>query len=88
MSKDKTASRPTVIFDLGGVLLSVDFMRACARLEAAGGAPAADLYEDITKGADKAAFDAGRLDPQEFAARFCAAMGLRLAQRAGAFVFC
>jgi len=27
-------ARPTVIFDLGGVLVSVDFMRACARLEA------------------------------------------------------
>lgn len=70
--------RPTVIFDLGGVLVSVDFMRACRRLEAAGGAPAAVILEAIAKGEDKLGFDSGRLSSQEFAARFCAAIGVRL----------
>jgi FMN phosphatase YigB (HAD superfamily) len=70
--------RPTVIFDLGGVLVSVDFMRACKCLEAAGGAPAALILEVIHSGADKIGFDTGHLSPREFAARFCAAIGLRL----------
>lgn len=69
---------PTVIFDLGGVLVSVDFMRACKRLEAAGGAPAAVILEAIAEGEDKRAFDTGRLSPEQFAARFCAAIGVRL----------
>jgi glucose-1-phosphatase len=88
MSDKKTGSRPTVIFDLGGVLVSVDFMRACARLESAGGAPAADIWGAIANGADKAAFDAGRLGPQEFAARFCAAIGLRLPYTRFAEIWC
>ncbi|MBE0623780.1 MAG: HAD family phosphatase [Burkholderiales bacterium] len=78
MAAHRTASRPTVIFDLGGVLVSVDFMRACARLETAGGAPAAVALEYIHSGADKRGFDSGRLGPEEFAARFCACVGVRL----------
>ena len=80
--------RPTVIFDLGGVLVSVDFMRACKRLEAAGGAPAAVILEAITSGADKLAFDTGRLSPQEFAARFCAAIGVHLPYAEFAEIWC
>jgi FMN phosphatase YigB (HAD superfamily) len=80
--------RPTVIFDLGGVLVSVDFMRACKRLEAAGAAPAAVILEAIAKGEDKAGFDTGRLSPQEFAARFCAALGLRLPYSEFAEIWC
>ena len=70
--------RPTVIFDLGGVLVGFDWMRACTRLEAAGGAPAARILEAIVGGKEKIAFDTGRLSPQEFASRFCAAIGVRL----------
>ena len=80
--------RPTVIFDLGGVLVSVDFMRACKRLEAAGGAPAAVIHETIANGADKKAFDTGRLTPQEFAARFCAAIGVHLPLAEFADIWC
>jgi glucose-1-phosphatase len=80
--------RPTVIFDLGGVLVSVDFMRACKRLEAAGGAPAAVILEAIHRGADKLAFDTGRLSPQEFAARFCASVGLQLPYTEFAQIWC
>jgi FMN phosphatase YigB (HAD superfamily) len=67
-----------VILDLGGVLVSVDFMRACARLEAAGAAPAVAIRDAILGGREKIDFDIGRLSPQEFAARVCAAIGLRL----------
>lgn len=81
-------ARPTVIFDLGGVLVSVDFMRACARFEAAGSAPAAVIREAIAKGEDKLAFDTGRLSPQEFAARFCAAIGVRLPYAEFAEIWC
>lgn len=88
MSASGTMTRPTVIFDLGGVLVSVDFMRACRRLEAAGGAPAADIRAAIVNGADKAAFDTGRLSPQEFAARCCAAAGLRLPYAEFADIWC
>jgi glucose-1-phosphatase len=80
--------RPTVIFDLGGVLLSVDFMRACNRLEAAGGAPANVILEAIVKGEDKHAFDTGRLSPQEFAARFCAAISVRVPYAEFADIWC
>ena len=83
-----TSPRPTVIFDLGGVLVSVDFMRACKRLEAAGSAPAAVILEAIASGADKAGFDTGRLSPQEFAARFCAAIGVRLPYSEFAEIWC
>jgi glucose-1-phosphatase len=84
----KASLRPTVIFDLGGVLVSVDFMRACKRLEAAGGAPAAHIREVIAKGEDKAGFDTGRLSPQQFAARFCAAIGVRLPYAEFAEIWC
>jgi FMN phosphatase YigB (HAD superfamily) len=80
--------RPTVIFDLGGVLVSVDFMRACKRLEAAGGAPATVTLDAIANGAEKSGFDTGRLSPQEFAARFCAAIGLRLPYSDFAEIWC
>jgi len=80
--------RPTVIFDLGGVLVSVDFTRACARLESAGGAPAAVIRDAILGGAEKAAFDTGRLSPQEFAERICAAVGLRLPYSDFAEIWC
>lgn len=81
-------TRPTVIFDLGGVLVSVDFARACARLQAAGGAPPARVLELIAQGEDKAGFDTGRLGPQEFAARFCAAIGVRLPYAEFAKIWC
>ena len=77
-NSSQAVTRPTVIFDLGGVLVSVDFMRACTRLEAAGGAPAAVIHDAIVNGEDKKSFDTGRLSPQQFAARFCAAIGLHL----------
>jgi FMN phosphatase YigB (HAD superfamily) len=88
LTATKTDSRPTVIFDLGGVLVSVDFLRACRRLEEAGGAPAAVIFETIAHGEDKAGFDTGRLDPQEFAARFCAAVGVRLPYAEFAQIWC
>jgi len=82
------SSRPIVIFDLGGVLVHVDFMRACRRFEAAGSAPAAVIREAIVDGGDKLGFDTGRLSPQQFAARFCAAIGLRLPYSEFAEVWC
>ena len=88
MIGDKTVSRPTVIFDLGGVLVSVDFMRACKRLEAAGGAPAAVISGSIASGADKKAFDTGRLSPQEFAARLCASIGASVPYAEFADIWC
>ena len=80
--------RPTVIFDLGNVLVSVDFMRACRRFEAAGSAPAAVVLEVIASGGDKAAFDTGRLGPEQFAARFCAAIGVSLPYAEFAEIWC
>lgn len=80
--------RPTVIFDLGGVLVSVDFMRACRRIEILGGASAALVYEAIAKGEDKAAFDNGRMSPQLFATRFCATAGVRISYAEFADIWC
>jgi FMN phosphatase YigB (HAD superfamily) len=84
----RKAVRPTVIFDLGNVLVSVDFMRACRRLEALGGAPALVIYDIIAKGEDKKAFDTGRLDRQQFAARFCAAIGASVPYAEFADIWC
>ena len=80
--------RPTVIFDLGGVLVSVDFMRACKRLEAAGAASAAVIREAIASGEDKLGLDTGRLSPEQFAARFCAAIGVRMPYTEFAEIWC
>ena len=88
LNTDDPMQRPTVIFDLGGVLVSVDFMRACARLAAAGAAPAAVIRDAILGGADKIGFDTGRLSPREFAARFCTAIGLRLPYSEFADIWC
>jgi glucose-1-phosphatase len=83
-----TLARPTVIFDLGGVLVSVDFMRACGRLEAAGGAAAAVIHDIIAGGPDKQSFDTGRLSPEQFAARFCASIGANLPYAEFADIWC
>ncbi len=88
MTRDKTVSRPTVIFDLGGVLVGFDWMRACARLEAAGGAPATVIRDVILGGAEKVGFDTGRLGPREFAARCCAAIGVSLPYAEFAGIWC
>ena len=80
--------RPTVVFDLGNVLVSVDFTRACRRFEAAGSAPAAVILDAIARGEDKAAFDTGRLNPQQFAARFSAAIGVRIPYAEFADIWC
>ena len=80
--------RPSVIFDLGGVLVSVDFARACQRLHAAGARSAASVMDAIRHGEDKARLDAGLLSPQGFAARFCAATGARLSYAEFAGIWC
>lgn len=80
--------RPAVVFDLGNVLVSVDFMRACRRFEAAGSAPAPVILEAIARGADKAAFDTGRIDAQQFTVRFCAAIGVRIPYAEFADIWC
>lgn len=88
MTAAKTARTPVVVFDLGGVLVSVDFARACARLEAAGAAPAADILAAIQSGPEKRDFDSGRLSPREFAARFCASIGVELPYAEFADIWC
>ena len=80
--------RPTVVFDLGGVLVGVDFMRACRRLEALGAAPAAAIYDAIAHGAVKRDFDCGRLSPEQFAARFCQAIGAHVPYAEFARIWC
>jgi putative hydrolase of the HAD superfamily len=80
--------RPTVIFDLGGVLVGVDFMRACARLEAAGGVPSARIRDLIVNGSEKTELDSGRLSPREFAAHVCAAAGASLSYSEFVDIWC
>ena len=88
MRQDMPAVRPTVIFDLGGVLVDFDFMRACARLEAAGGPPAQQIRDAILQGRDKTDFDTGRTSPQAFAARVCAGIGVSLPYAEFADIWC
>lgn len=80
--------RPTVFFDLGGVLVGVDFMRACKRLEAAGGASAAAIHKAIAQGEDKLGLDTGRLSPEQFAARCCAAIDVQLSYAEFTRIWC
>lgn len=70
------------------MLVGFDWMRACARLEAAGGAPAAVIRDVILGGAEKVGFDTGRLGPREFAARCCAAIGVSLPYVEFADIWC
>ncbi|MCX7142443.1 MAG: HAD family phosphatase [Proteobacteria bacterium] len=80
--------RQTVIFDLGGVLVSVDFMRACERLQAAGGDAAARIRGTILDGREKSDFDSGRLNPREFAQRLCAMLHIDLPYAEFAEIWC
>ena len=80
--------RPTVIFDLGGVLVNVDFFLACARFAVDGRAPAAAIRDAIFDGKEKIAFDTGRLSAQQFAAHFCGALGMGLPYTEFAEIWC
>jgi FMN phosphatase YigB (HAD superfamily) len=80
--------RPTVIFDLGGVLVDVDFMRACSRLEAAGGGAAERIRATILDATEKGGLDTGRVSPQQFAQRVCAAIGIDLPFAEFAEIWC
>lgn len=78
----------TVIFDLGGVLVDVDFMRACRQFEALGGMPAATVYSMVFGGADKHALDTGSIEPQAFGARISALCGLAISHARFTDIWC
>ena len=78
----------TVIFDLGGVLVDVDFMRACRQFEAMGGIPATELCARVATGADKRALDTGSIEPQAFGARISAICGLEISHVRFAEIWC
>jgi FMN phosphatase YigB (HAD superfamily) len=80
--------RPTVIFDLGGVLVSVDFIQACARFAVDAKVPAGAVRDAIAEGKEKIAFDTGRLSAQQFAAHFCGSLGMRLPYTEFAEIWC
>jgi glucose-1-phosphatase len=66
----------TVIFDLGGVIVPLDFARGYAAIEAACGCPAAEV--PIRLGATDLVrrFETGRLEPEAFAAELSALFGM------------
>jgi len=54
----------------------------------AGSASAAVIVEAIAKGEGKQGFDTGHLSPEQFAARFCAAIGVQLPYSEFADIWC
>ncbi|MBE0620322.1 MAG: hypothetical protein IH605_06990 [Burkholderiales bacterium] len=84
----KTSPRPTVIFDLGGVLVDVDFLDACARFAVDGKVRAGAVRDAITDGKEKIAFDTGRLSAQQFATHFCGSLGMGLPYTEFAEIWC
>lgn len=68
----------TVIFDLGKVLVPFDFQRGYARMSALCGLPAAEIGTRLAASGLAIEFESGRLEPEDFASRVCALLGVEL----------
>lgn len=70
--------RKTVIFDLGGVIVPLDFARAYRAIEGRSPYPAHQIPERIAATGLVPELETGRIDPREFAGRISEALGLRV----------
>ena len=71
----------TLIFDLGGVIVPFDFMRAYRRFEQMTGTPPERLRETITDTGLVPQFESGQLEPDEFVERLTGAIGVSMSMR-------
>jgi putative hydrolase of the HAD superfamily len=68
----------TVIFDLGGVIVPLDFPRAYQALEGRTPYPASEIPARIASTGLVPELETGRIEPEAFAERICDALGLRV----------
>lgn len=68
----------TVIFDLGGVIVPLDFPRGYSLLAARTGAPVEDVPRRISATGLAARFECGEISSEDFYREFCAELGLRV----------
>lgn len=68
----------TVIFDLGGVIVPLDFARAYRAIEGRSPYPAHEIPVRIAATGLVPELERGRIDPEEFAGRIAKTLGLRV----------
>ncbi len=68
----------TLIFDLGGVILPLDFARGYAAIAPACGLPVEEIPKRIAATGLIEPFETGRIEAREFARRVSEALGLKL----------
>jgi len=68
----------TVIFDLGGVIVPLDFARAYKAIEGRSPYPAGEIPARIASTGLVPQLETGRIDPKEFAERISRALGLHV----------
>jgi putative hydrolase of the HAD superfamily len=67
----------TIIFDLGGVIVPLDFKRGYQAMEALCGHCAADIPKKIAATGLVPQFETGLVEPEEFARQICECLGLK-----------
>jgi putative hydrolase of the HAD superfamily len=75
------AKLKTLIFDLGGVIVPFDFMRAYRRFEAMTGTPPETLRATIAATGLVPLFESGQVEPDEFVERLTAAIGVSMSRQ-------
>ena len=68
----------TVIFDLGGVIVPLDFPRGYAAIEALSAYPAEEVPKRIGETGLVERLEKGQVEPEEFHRRICEALGMRV----------
>ena len=67
----------TIIFDLGGVIVPLDFKRGYKAIEALCGCRAADIPQRIAATGLVPRFETGLVEPDEFVRQICECLGLQ-----------
>ncbi|MCW5980304.1 MAG: HAD family phosphatase [Bryobacteraceae bacterium] len=68
----------TIIFDLGGVIVPLDFKRGYEAMEAVCGCRAADIPRRIASTGLVPQFEKGQVKPEDFVAAMCDCLGLEM----------
>jgi FMN phosphatase YigB (HAD superfamily) len=74
-----TASADALLFDLGGVVIQIDFARAVQAWAAAGGVPASQVHARFSLDAGYEAHERGEIEPAAYCAHLRHALGLEIA---------
>ena len=74
-----TASADALLFDLGGVVIQIDFARAIQAWADAGGVPASQLHARFSLDAGYEAHERGEITPAAYCAHLRQTLGLELA---------